>query len=118
MAALKLPKAARLSRRADFRAVREQGNSWHGRLIVLGGLRTDETGAAKLGVITTRRVGSAVERTRLRRRLREVFRLQRPLLPAGLWMVIVPRRAAVNAQFAALAEEWRVLSVRAGFLKA
>ena len=54
----------------------------------------------------------------LRRRLREIFRLQRPLLPEGLWMVIVPRRAAVNAQFAALAEEWRVLSVRAGFLKA
>jgi hypothetical protein len=40
------------------------------------------------------------------------------LLPGGLWMVVVLRRAAVRATFAALTEEWRALAARAGYLKA
>ncbi|MFM8790371.1 MAG: ribonuclease P protein component, partial [Chthoniobacterales bacterium] len=73
--------------------------------------------AARVGIITSRKTGSAVERSRVRRRLREIFRLHRRLLPAGLWMVIVPRRAAVDAQFAALRDEWRALCVRGGYLQ-
>jgi ribonuclease P protein component len=118
MAALTLPKPARLTRRAEFSAVREQGKSQHGNLMVLGTWQTSSPEPARVGVITSRRVGTAVERNRTRRRLREIFRLHRNLLPSGLWMVIVPRRAAVRTTFAALAEEWRALVERAGYLKA
>jgi ribonuclease P protein component len=69
-------------------------------------------------VITSRKVGSAVERTRTRRRLREIFRLHRGGLPPGLWMVVVARRAAAVANFSALRGEWRELAVRAGYLQA
>jgi ribonuclease P protein component len=117
MGALTLPKAARLSRRAEFAAVRNEGKSWHGRLMVLGALATTEQHPARIGIITSRKTGSAVERSRVRRRLREVFRLHRRLLPPGLWMVIVPRRAAVDAKFAALRDEWCSLSARGGFLQ-
>jgi ribonuclease P protein component len=117
MGALTLPKAARLSRRAEFAAVREKGASWHGRLMVLGALATPDRCPARLGVITSRRTGSAVERSRVRRRLREIFRLHRRLLPPGLWLVVVPRRAAVDAKFAALRDEWCALSARGGFLR-
>ena len=117
MAALTLPKAARLSRRAEFAAVREQGHAQHGKFMVLGTWQRSSSERPRLGVLTSRLVGSAVERTRVRRRLRELFRLQRPQLPAGLWMVIVLRRSAVRATFAALAEEWRALTTRAGYLK-
>jgi ribonuclease P protein component len=118
MAALSLPKSARLSRRAEFAAVREHGISQHGKFMVLGTWQSPVSGPARLGVITARRTGSAVERNRARRRLREIFRLHRGLLPAGLWMVVVLRSAAVRATFTALAEEWRALAVRAGYLKA
>ena len=118
MAALTLPKPARLSRRAEFSAVREQGASQHGKFMVLGTWQTSSPESARLGVVTSRRVGTAVERSRVRRRLREIFRLHRNLLPCGLWMVIVPRHAAVGATFAALTEEWRALAARAGYLKA
>ena len=117
MGALTLPKAARLSRRAEFAAVRNEGKSWHGRLMVLGALATADAKAARVGIVTSRKTGSAVERSRVRRRLREIFRLHRRLLPAGLWMVIVPRRAAVDAQFAALRDEWRALCTRGGYLQ-
>ena len=118
MAALTLPKPARLTRRAEFAAVREQGKAQHGTFMVLGTWQTSSPEPARIGVVTSRRVGTAVERNRVRRRLREIFRLHRNLIPAGLWMVVAPRRAAVRATFAALAEEWRVLAARAGYLKA
>lgn len=118
MAALTLPKPARLSRRAEFAAVREQGRSQHGTLMVLGTWQSPSQDAPRLGVITSRQVGGAVDRNRARRRLREIFRLHRALLPAGLWMVVVLRRAAARATSAALAEEWRALAARAGYLKA
>jgi ribonuclease P protein component len=118
MAALTLPKPARLTRRAEFVAVREQGQAQHGNFMVLGTWQTSSPEPARIGVVTSRRVGTAVERTRTRRRLREIFRLNRNLLPSGLWMVVVPRRAAVRADFAALAGEWRALATRAGYLKA
>jgi ribonuclease P protein component len=117
MAALTLPKSARLSRRDEFAAVREKGRAWHGKLMVLGGWISPVAHPARVGVITSRKVGGAVERNRVRRRLREIFRLHRPALPAGLWMVIVPRRAAVPVTTAALREEWRALAARAGYLK-
>jgi ribonuclease P protein component len=118
MAALTLPKPARLTRRAEFAAVREQGKSQHGNFMVLGTWQAPLSEPARLGVIAARRTGSAVERNRARRRLREIFRVHRPLLPGGLWMVVVLRRAAVRATFAALTEEWRALAARAGYLKA
>lgn len=117
MAALTLPKPARLARRAEFAAVREQGKSQHGNLMVLGTWRSPVPAPARFGVIAARRTGSAVQRNRARRRLREIFRLHRSLLPAGLWMVVILRRAAVGANFGALAEEWRALAARAGYLK-
>jgi ribonuclease P protein component len=117
MAALTLPKPARLSRRAEFATVREKGKSQHGKFMVLGTWQSPSLERPRLGVITSRQVGSAVERNRTRRRLREIFRVHRPLLPAGLWMVIVLRRAAVRATFTVLTEEWRALAIRAGYLK-
>lgn len=117
MAAFTLPKAARLSRRSDFADVRGHGDSWHGRFMVMGGWLSGNADAARCGVITSRKVGGAVERSRARRRLREIFRLHRGLLPAGLWMVVIARRAAATASFGALSEEWRALADRAGYLK-
>lgn len=85
--------------------------------MVLGGWMSGGDDAARCGVITSRKVGSAAERVRTRRRLREIFRLHRGSLPAGLWLVVVARRAAVAAPHAALAGEWRSLAERAGYLK-
>lgn len=118
MGSLALPKSARLSTRAEFQVVRNKGRSWHGTLMVLSGYLDPAGAPPRVGVITTRKIGCATDRSRTRRRLREIFRAHRPALPAGLWMVIIPRKAAVASPFAALAEEWRALAGRAGYLKA
>lgn len=111
------PKPARLGRRSEFQTVRRRGRAWHGKFMVLSGWRNLPSAAPRLGVVASRKTGCAVERNRARRRLKEIFRLHRPFLPAGLWMVVVLRQAAVAATFQALLAEWRALCVRAGYLK-
>lgn len=117
MGSLTLPKPARLSRRSEFASVREKGRMWHGRFMVVGCLAGGGNFPARLGVVTSRRTGGAVERSKMRRRLREIFRINRPLLKCGLVMVVAPRRAAASATFQALREEWFGLAGRAGVLK-
>ena len=120
---LRFPKAARLTQAREFRCVRETGRSWSGRFLVLGVLVQPANGdpdgsqASRVGFITSRRVGNAVERNRVRRRLREIVRANRPLLREGRWIVLVARRAAVEAGFAALRDEWLRLAGRAGILQ-
>ena len=70
----------------------------------------------KLGLITSRRVGGAVQRNLVRRRLREAVRRDLPSVGFGWWMVIVARRAAASADFEALTREWRELAARAGVI--
>ena len=76
-----------------------------------------EAGEARVGIVTSRRVGSAVVRNRVRRKLREVFRVMRPQLLPGLWLVIVAKPPAAAATMAALSGEWTQLARRGGILR-
>ena len=70
-------------------------------------------GEARTGIVTSRRVGGAVERNRVRRRLREIVRAERARLLPGAWFVIVARHRAVEAAFDELRAEWMRLVGRA-----
>jgi ribonuclease P protein component len=105
------PKSARLTRRLEFQQVRDGNRSIAGRWFRLSALQTDNDSPARLGIITTRKSGSAVERTRFRRLIREAFRLQRASLPTGLWLVVIARTGAGQAPFQSVRDEWlRLLS--------
>jgi ribonuclease P protein component len=91
--------------------VKNEGHSCHGRLMVLSFLKTGET-QTRIGLITSRRVGNAVARNRVRRRLREVVRLARPRLKPGHWLVLVARKSAVDASFLEIEREWLKLAER------
>lgn len=58
----------------------------------------------RLGVAATRKLGSAVERNRAKRRARELFR--RHKVPAGLDVIIVPRREMLDAPFDSLEADY------------
>ncbi|MBL6830478.1 MAG: ribonuclease P protein component [Pirellulales bacterium] len=70
--------------------------------------------AVRLGLSVSRRVGSAVERNRWKRRLREAFRLSQHKLPAGYDFVVVVR-GRVPPEVAELQAALRVLSEQAAF---
>ena len=94
---------ARLTKRADF--VRTaKGPRFHGHaLTVQARSRSQvdsELGPARIGFTVTRKSGSAVERNRIRRRLKEALRLGRELaIRPGYDYVVLGRREALTAPF-------------------
>lgn len=67
---------------------------------------------SRLGVITSRRVGNAVRRNAVRRRIREAFRKNKDTLPKGFDIICVARPGA-DAAWGDLADSFLALTVRA-----
>jgi ribonuclease P protein component len=87
------PKRRRLSRSAEFERVYRQGRSKGNRYLVLYAFPRAEDGdeGPRLGLSVGRRVGGAVDRTRVKRVLREAFWEEARRLPAGSDYVVVAR---------------------------
>jgi ribonuclease P protein component len=83
----------RLRLRRDFQQVFGQRCAVSNRYVVLYVAR-NELAWARLGIQVSRRVGGAVMRNRVRRLLREAFRLKRHELPDGIDIVCVARPVA------------------------
>ena len=110
-----LGRKQRLIPSALFREAYDQGRRQFGRAMVLW-LRAGAGAALRLGVVTGRKVGGAVQRNRARRRLREAFRRNRRRF-AGPWdVVLVARRAALDASWDDLSAELLSLARKAGLM--
>lgn len=68
-----LPKDLRLRQRKDFDNVFSHGRAWSGPLLVIRSM-PNELGHNRYGFVTSKRLGGAVVRNRVRRRLREIVR--------------------------------------------
>lgn len=89
----------RLKRRTDFRAAATGARAPASAFTVQARHRA-ETGPARVGFTVSKQVGNAVERNRVRRRLREIVRLaEAAALREGHDYVLVGRRAALAAPF-------------------
>jgi len=55
--------------------------------------------ARRLGVTVTKKVGSAVGRNHVKRRVKEVFRQHRALFPSGADVVVIAKRGAVELSY-------------------
>jgi ribonuclease P protein component len=110
------PKAKRLTRTEEFTSVKFQGKTYRGPFLVLGVFVQKEEKAFRAGFITTKRLGGAVVRNRVRRRLRDIVRREQARLRAGLWIVLVARSAAARASHQELKDEWLRLAERASIL--
>ena len=76
----------------------------------------ENSGMSRIGLITSRRLGSAVARNRVRRRLREIVRRHQHAVRQNFWIVVVAKRDAVKANYRALEDEWLRLARRASIL--
>jgi ribonuclease P protein component len=92
------PKRRRLSRSAEFERVYRQGRSKANRYLVLYAFPREEERDAdaepdgpRLGLSVSRRVGGAVDRTKVKRLLREAFWAEAERLPRGSDYVVVAR---------------------------
>jgi ribonuclease P protein component len=105
-----------LSRPRDFTTLQETGAVRSHPLLVVRFLRTDlET--TRFGLATGRKLGGAVIRNRLRRRLREALRALAPSFQPGWDVLIIARPALVNATHEDLTEAVARLLRRGGVLE-
>ncbi len=105
-----------LRRPADFAALQRNGSSRAHPLVVV---RTTRNGLerTRYAFSTGRRLGGAVVRNRVRRRLREIVRSLLPAVEPGWDVLIVARSGAVSASYAQLREVVARLFVRAGIVR-
>jgi ribonuclease P protein component len=94
----------RLLKHADFDRVYKQGQRHFSAHMTVFYLRGEQAGP-RVGFTVGRVLGGAVQRNRLRRRLREAVRLRLEQLTATADVVINPRKSALTADFAALVDE-------------
>lgn len=116
------PEPATLSRRQrlrtqrHFRRVYQRGQRASGQWLTVVVLPVPDAGgaaASRLGVSVSKDHGGAVRRNKLKRLLREAWRLERHRLPLALDVVLIPRRREDKFPLAALRAELLPLLQRA-----
>lgn len=98
------PRSARLLKHSDFEHVYKAGRrhfSSHMTVFYLAQAK----GRARIGFTVGRVLGGAVQRNRIKRRLREAVRLRRSVLQAPVDVVINPKKSVLAADFPLLVEE-------------
>ncbi len=79
--------------------------------------RKNRLGLNRVGITVGKKLGHAVVRNRVRRRLREVYRLNESKFQPGWDIVVVGRHKAISADFQKLTEGYMALAGKAGILK-
>ena len=79
--------------------------------------RKNRTGTNRVGITVSKKLGKANVRNRIRRRLREVYRLNAAQFQCGWDIVVVARTRAIRAPFDVLTENYLALAKKAGILK-
>ena len=113
-----MQKQHRLRKSRDFTAVRREGKSWADRNLVLVARRTDGE-HCRFGFSVSKRLGNAVVRNRVKRRLREAARVEvLPLVESGWDFVVIARKDAADADYHRLNRSLLRLFRRGKFLDA
>jgi ribonuclease P protein component len=113
---MRLPSHLRMKHSRDFARVRAEGASHPGRYLVLGVLRDASLKHFRFGLITPRKLGIAVVRNKIRRRLREIIRLNQARIADGCYLVTIARWKAPEADYGDLEKDWLRLAKKAGVL--
>ena len=106
-----------MQQRADFARVRRDGTAKPGRYLLVSTLADPRLDGLRIGIITSRRVGKAHDRNRLRRRVRAIIqRHGERISDPRRYLVTVLRAGAAAADFAALEADWLRQAGRLGLI--
>jgi ribonuclease P protein component len=102
----------RIRKRADFVRVQKDGAAVRTPHFVLLVARSNVTGPSRLGIVTTKRIGVAVVRNRIKRLCRESFRLAPEMLPKGIDLVVIAKEGAGTLALRDVQAEWTRASAK------
>jgi ribonuclease P protein component len=115
---LPLSRAQRLKQSRDFARVRQAGQRLVQGCLIVNWMSLPPGSASHLGVVTSGKIGNAVVRSRVRRLLRESFRLHQHELTHPLDLVLVARPSITGRAFAEVERDFLTTVRRAGLLQA
>ena len=98
-----------------FRRLYSTSGQANGLLVLYA--RKNRTGTNRVGITVSKKLGKAHIRNRVRRRLREVYRLNEEKFLPGYDIVVVARSKAVEAPFSQLTKGYLALAQKAGILR-
>ena len=98
-----------------FRKLYSTGGKGNALLVLYA--RRNRLGVNRIGVTVSKKLGKAVVRNRVRRRLREVYRLHESRFLPGWDIVVVARGRAVEAGFSDLTRSYLSLARKLGILR-
>ncbi len=110
-ASQKFPKTNRLLRRDEFRRAYDQGRKVQARYFTAFVL-PNSLDRARVGITVTRKFGKSVSRNRARRMVREVFRRNKWLVPAGVDIVINVKNSLMEARYSDLESDFQAFAER------
>jgi ribonuclease P protein component len=114
---LRLRRAARLQQQRDFARVRQQGQRLALGCLIANWHALPDGATPRLGVVTSRKIGGAVVRSRARRLLRESFRRHQNDFAQPVELVLVARNSIAGKRFDAVEKDFLTTLQRAGLLK-
>ena len=92
--------------------------SGHGNGFLVLYARKNHSATNRVGLTVSKKLGCAVVRNRVRRRLREIYRLNEHLFAPGWDIVVVARSRCIKADFQKLTQAYLSLAEKAGILEA
>ncbi len=111
------PRSLRLRLKSEFQAVYTQGKRSRGKIMTLIVYYPQEEHSFKAGLTVRKKFYKrAVDRNKIKRRLREIVRLNRCKLPENLWFVIHAEPGILNASWQTILDEFNVLCRKAGLI--
>ena len=104
---LRFPRTAKLLKHSDFQRVYKSGKRHFSGLMTVFYLPRPDAAAdgPRIGVTVSRALGGAVERNRIKRRMREAIRLQLAGMTSSMDVVFNPKKIVANIEFATLKQE-------------
>ena len=97
-----------------FRRLYHTNGQANGLLVLYA--RKNRTNTNRIGITVSKKLGKAHVRNRVRRRLREIYRLNEERFQPGWDIVVVARTKAVYADFQELTRSYLSLAKKAGIL--
>lgn len=117
---MRLRRKYSMTRHAEFARTRENGHSKSGQYLILSSLTDPELPHHKAGIIVTRKVGNAVVRHRLKRRIHSILAKHLKDIDGSKgkrYIVTILRWRAPEASSAELEHDWLKQARRLGMLK-